>query len=60
MKSRKGIVWVAILIVLALVVFFNRGRIRFDWAVFFQQLRHIKDNDLLAAELYNMILIQFR
>ena len=41
MKSRKGIVWLAILIVLALVVFANRGRIHFDWAMFWQQLRHI-------------------
>jgi len=41
MKSRKGIVWLAILIVLALAVFFNRGRIHFDWAVFWMQLRHV-------------------
>jgi len=41
MKSRKGVVWLAILIVLALVVFSNRGRIHFDWAEFWQQLRHV-------------------
>ena len=41
MKSRKGMVWLAILLVLALVVFCNRGRIHFDWAVFWQQLRHV-------------------
>jgi hypothetical protein len=41
MKSRKGIVWLAVLIVLALVVFAYRGRIHFDWAVFWMQLRHV-------------------
>jgi len=41
MKSRKGIVWLSILIVLGLIVFANRGRIHFDWAMFWQQLRHI-------------------
>jgi len=41
MKSRKGMVWLAILIVLALAVFFNRGRIHFDWAIFWMQLRHV-------------------
>ena len=49
MKSRKGILWVAILILLALVVFFNRGRIHFDWAVFFQQLRHISWLHIIAG-----------
>jgi len=39
MKSRKAMVWLAILIVLALVVFSNRGRIHFDWAIFWLQLR---------------------
>jgi uncharacterized membrane protein YbhN (UPF0104 family) len=41
MKSRKGIVWLSILIVLALIVFANRGRIHFDWTMFWLQLRHI-------------------
>jgi uncharacterized membrane protein YbhN (UPF0104 family) len=41
MKSRKGLAWVAVLIVLALIVFANRGRIHFDWAMFWQQLRRI-------------------
>ena len=42
MKSRKGIVWLAILFVLALVVFAYRGRIHFDWAVFWMQLRSVR------------------
>jgi len=41
MKSRKAIVWLALLIVLALVVFVNRGRIHFDWGMFWLELRHI-------------------
>ncbi|HUD21424.1 MAG TPA: lysylphosphatidylglycerol synthase transmembrane domain-containing protein [Acidobacteriaceae bacterium] len=41
MKSRTGIVWLAILLVLALVVFSNRSRMHFDWAIFWLQLRHI-------------------
>ena len=42
MKSRNGLVWLAILLVLALVVFAYRGRIHFDWAVFWMQLRHVR------------------
>ena len=41
MKSRKGTVWLAILLVLALVVFAYRDRIHFDWAVFWLQLRSV-------------------
>lgn len=41
MKSRRAIVWVAVLILLALIVFAYRGRIHFDWATFFLELRHI-------------------
>jgi hypothetical protein len=42
MKSRKGMLWPAILLVLALVVFAYRDRIHFDWAVFWMQLRHVR------------------
>ena len=41
MKSRKGIIWLALLLILALVVYTHRDRVHFDWAMFFQQLRHI-------------------
>jgi uncharacterized membrane protein YbhN (UPF0104 family) len=41
MKSRKGLLVALLLLILALIVFANRGRIHFDWAVFFTQLRHI-------------------
>jgi hypothetical protein len=40
-KSRKGILWLALLIILALIVYAYRGRIHFDWGMFWQQLRHI-------------------
>ena len=42
MKSRKAMVWLAVLIILALIVFAYRGRIHFDWAVFWMQLRHVR------------------
>jgi len=42
MKSRKGVVWLAILLVLTLVVFAYRDRIHFDWVVFWLQLRHVR------------------
>ncbi|MGP8259846.1 MAG: lysylphosphatidylglycerol synthase transmembrane domain-containing protein [Acidobacteriaceae bacterium] len=41
MKSRKGIVWLAFLLVVVLIVFCNRSRIHFDWGVFWLQLRHV-------------------
>lgn len=41
MKSRKGVVWLAVLLLLALVVFASRSRIHFDWAMFWHQLRHV-------------------
>jgi glycosyltransferase 2 family protein len=41
MKSRKGLLVTAVLLILAIIVFVNRGRVHFDWAVFWQQLRHI-------------------
>jgi glycosyltransferase 2 family protein len=41
LKSRKAIVWLTLLILLALLVFTNRDRIHFDWHAFLLQLRHI-------------------
>jgi uncharacterized membrane protein YbhN (UPF0104 family) len=41
MKSRKGIIWLALLVILALIVYTHRDRVHFDWAMFWQQLRHI-------------------
>jgi glycosyltransferase 2 family protein len=41
MKNRKSIAVLAALILVALIVYFNRGRIHFDWGIFWQQLRHV-------------------
>ena len=49
MKNRKGLLVVALLILLALFVFANRGRIHFDWAVFFAQLRHVAWGHIAAG-----------
>jgi len=41
MKNRKGLLGAVVLILLALIVFANRGRMHFDWGMFFAELRHI-------------------
>ena len=41
MKSRSGIGWFAALIAAILLAFIFRGRIHFDWAMFWSQLRHV-------------------
>jgi hypothetical protein len=42
MNRRSGLGWFAALIVLVLVVFVFRGRIHFDWAMFWSQLKHVQ------------------
>ncbi len=49
MKSRKGIFVIAIFLILALIIFVNRGRIHFDWGIFLQQLRRIAWIHIAAA-----------
>ena len=41
MKSRKALIILAVTIILAVVVFANRGKIQFNWTSFGQQLHHI-------------------
>lgn len=41
MKKRSGIVWIAVVVVLAVIVFLFRDRVHFDWKMFWQQLRHV-------------------
>lgn len=41
MKKRSGIVWIAIVVVLAVIVFLFRDKVHFDWTMFWQQLRHV-------------------
>jgi uncharacterized membrane protein YbhN (UPF0104 family) len=40
MKKRDGIVWFSLVVVLVLVVVLFRDKIHFDWATFWQQLKH--------------------
>ena len=49
MKKRDGIVWFAVLVVLVLVVVLFRDKIHFDWAMFWQQLKHANVWHLVAA-----------
>jgi len=41
MRSRKALAVLALALILAVLVFANRDRIRFDWHAFWLQLRHI-------------------
>jgi hypothetical protein len=49
MKSRKGLVVLAMAILLGLIVVANRGRIHFDWAMFWRQMRHIRWQHIAAG-----------
>jgi len=40
MKKRDAIIWISLVVVLAAVVVVFRDRIHFDWAMFWQQLKH--------------------
>ncbi len=40
MKKRDGIIWLSVIVVLVLVVVLFRDKIHFDWAMFWQQLKH--------------------
>lgn len=40
MKNRNGIIWFSLIVVLVLVVVLFRDRIHFDWAMFWDQLKH--------------------
>lgn len=42
MKKRGGIVWIAVVVVLAVIVFVFRDKVHFDWKVFWQQLKHVE------------------
>jgi hypothetical protein len=42
MNNRKGLIVLALIILLAIAVVANRGRIHFDWAMFWQQVRNIR------------------
>src|SRR5882762_6031181 len=40
MKRRNGLVWFALLVVVAAVVIVFRDRIHFDWTMFWLQIKH--------------------
>jgi glycosyltransferase 2 family protein len=42
MKRRSGIVWIAVVIVFAVIVFLFRDKVHFDWTMFWQQLKHVE------------------
>lgn len=42
MKKRSGIVWIAVVVVLAVVVFVFRDKVHFDWTMFWHQLKHVE------------------
>jgi uncharacterized membrane protein YbhN (UPF0104 family) len=41
MKKRSGVVWIAVVVVLAVIVALFWNKVHFDWAMFWQQLRHV-------------------
>jgi glycosyltransferase 2 family protein len=49
MKNRGAWLWGGVVVALAVVVFVYRDRIHFDWANFWQQLRHIHQGHALAG-----------
>lgn len=60
MKSRKGIIVAAVLVLLAIIVYVNRGRIHFDWAQFVVQVREIAWGHIAAgiALIYSTYLLR--
>ncbi len=49
MKKRSGVLWAILIAVLAVIVFVYRDRIHFDWANFWEQLRHISAGHAIAG-----------
>ncbi|HTH53798.1 MAG TPA: lysylphosphatidylglycerol synthase transmembrane domain-containing protein [Edaphobacter sp.] len=49
MKRRGGVLWAVLVIVLAVIVFVYRDRIHFDWANFWEQIKHIHVGHAVAG-----------
>ena len=49
MKKRDGIIWFSVIAALILVVMFFRDKLHFDWAMFWQQLKHASPWHLVAG-----------
>jgi glycosyltransferase 2 family protein len=49
MTKRNGILWSAVVIVLAVLVFLFRSQVHFDWVTFWQQLRYVSVGHVFAG-----------
>jgi glycosyltransferase 2 family protein len=49
MKKRDGIIWFSLVVVLVLIVVLFRDKIQFDWATFWQQLKHASPWHIFAG-----------
>src|SRR5437868_1746945 len=49
MTKRNGILWLVGVVVLAVLVYSFRGKVHFDWAMFWQQLRFVSMGHIVAA-----------
>lgn len=49
MTKRNAILWSAVVVALVVLVFLFRGRVHFDWAMFWQQLRYVSVGHTVAA-----------
>jgi glycosyltransferase 2 family protein len=49
MNKRSGVLWAVGIVVLVVLAYLFRGRMHFDWATFWQQLRFVSARHILAA-----------
>jgi hypothetical protein len=49
MNKRSGVLWAVGIVVLVLLVYLFRGRVHFDWATFWHQLRFVSAGHILAG-----------
>jgi uncharacterized membrane protein YbhN (UPF0104 family) len=49
MTKRNGVLLSVVLVALAVLIFLFRGRIHFDWAMFWQQLRYVSVGHIVAG-----------
>jgi glycosyltransferase 2 family protein len=49
MTKRNGVLWSVVVVALAVLVFLFRGRVHFDWAMFWQQIRYVSVGHIVAG-----------
>lgn len=49
MKKRNGVLWLAGIIVIALIIILFRHKVHFDWTMFWHQLRHVSAMHIWAG-----------